>query len=137
MRSFLVNFCGGFIYSTAPAPAAIGAAEAALDLIQQGELDLPGYHATVQRAHDLLREAGFDTAPSSSQIIPIQLGSEEKAVSCAAFLSERGILAVPIRPPTVPPGSSRLRISIGRLHSEDHLDELVSALLEWRAKEGG
>lgn len=132
LRSYLINFCGGFIYTTGPAPATVGAAAAALGRIRSGELDLNGYHRRITRAHALLQSAGFDTSPSSTQIIPIQMDGEEEAVSCAAYLKERGILAVAIRPPTVPVGSSRLRISLNRLHTDAHLDELLAALVAWR-----
>jgi len=135
VRDYLTNFCGGFIYTTSPAPATVGAAEAALDRIRSGDLDLPQFHRRIEKAHALLREAGFDTSPSDSQIIPIHLGGEADALSCASHLRRKGILAVAIRPPTIPAGSSRLRISLQRLHTDAHLDELTSALTEWRTSE--
>jgi 8-amino-7-oxononanoate synthase len=61
------------------------------------------------------------------------LGGEEEALSCATHLERKGILAVAIRPPTVPIGGSRLRISLQRLHTDEHLAELISALTEWRS----
>jgi 8-amino-7-oxononanoate synthase len=137
LRSYLINFCGGVIYTTAPAPGTVGAAEAALDAIRSGGLNLPGYHRKIESAHNLLRTAGFDTSPSISQIVPIQLGGEEAALSSAAYLRSKGILAVAIRPPTVPIGSSRLRVSVTRLHTEAHLSELLSALEGWRREGGG
>jgi 8-amino-7-oxononanoate synthase len=133
LRDYLTNFCSGFIYTTSPAPATVGAAEAALDRVRSGDLDLPRFHERIAKAHSLLREAGFDTSPSDTQIVPIQLGGEEEALSCATHLERKGILAVAIRPPTVPIGGSRLRISLQRLHTDVHLAELISALTEWRS----
>jgi 8-amino-7-oxononanoate synthase len=118
MRSYLVNFCGGVIYSTAPPPPSVAAARASLEAIRSGRVDPRCLRALVATARERLRAAGFDTSPSESQIVPI--------------LRERGILAVAIRPPTVPEGTARLRISLGRLHTEAHLDALVAALVEYR-----
>ena len=131
-RSYLVNYCSGFIYSTAPSPATVGAASAALERVRGGAVDLPRYLLQVATAHAMLRDAGFDTAPSDTQIIPIRLGDEEEALANASFLEERGILVVAIRPPTVPVGTSRLRVSLTVHHREAHLKELIAALVDWR-----
>jgi 8-amino-7-oxononanoate synthase len=135
LRSYLVNFCAGVIYSTAPPPAAIGAAEAALRKIRSGALRQGDYLDFVRAAHARLAAAGFSTNPSDTQIVPIQLGDDRSALACAAHLASRGVLAVPIRPPTVPEGSARLRLSFSRLHTAEHLERVVKALVE--AREGG
>ena len=132
VRSYLVNFCGGLIYSTAPPPAAMGAAEAALRKVRSGELRQAEYLEFVRRAHERLRSEGFDTAPSDTQIVPVQLGDDRAALACGQHLASRGILAVPIRPPTVPEGTARLRLSFTRLHTAEHFDLLVDALVEAR-----
>jgi 8-amino-7-oxononanoate synthase len=133
LRSHLVNFCSGVVYSTAPPPPVVGAAGAALEAIRSGRLEHGCYRTLVAYAHEHLRAAGFDTSPSDSQIVPIRLGDDRSALACGAFLRERGILAVAIRPPTVPEGTSRLRISLTRLHTRDHLEQLVGALVANRA----
>jgi 8-amino-7-oxononanoate synthase len=132
LRSYLVNFCGGVIYSTAPPPAAIGAAEAALRKIRSGALRQGDYLDFVRGAHARLCAAGFDTSPSDTQIAPVLLGHDRSALACAGHLASRGILAAPIRPPTVPEGTARLRLSFTRLHTREHLDQLVEALIEAR-----
>jgi 8-amino-7-oxononanoate synthase len=132
VRSHLVNFCGGVIYSTAPPPAAMGAAEAALRKIRSGALRQGDYLDFVRGAHARLASEGFDTTPSDTQIVPVQLGDDRSALVCAGHLAGRGILAVPIRPPTVPEGTARLRISFTRLHTAEHLELLVQALGEAR-----
>jgi 8-amino-7-oxononanoate synthase len=136
LRSHLVNFCGGFIYSTAPPPATIGAVGAALTKVRTGELRQDLFRARVDAAHDRLRQSGFDTAPSSTQIIPIALGDARSALDAAEFLEERGILAVPIRPPTVPTGTSRLRVSLTRLHTMEQVDTLADALRDFQDRSG-
>ena len=135
LRAYLVNFCAGVIYSTAPAPPAVGAAAAALALIRSGALDQTGFLARVGDAHHRLRDAGFDTAPSTTQIMPIRLGDDRAALACETHLRAHGILAVAIRPPTVPDGTARLRISLSRLHTAAHLDALVSALEGYRTSQ--
>jgi 8-amino-7-oxononanoate synthase len=136
VRSHLVNFCGGVIYSTAPPPAAVGAADAALRKIRSGELRQDDYLERVRDAHARLRDAGFETDPSDTQIVPIQLGDDRTAMACASHLASRGILAVPIRPPTVPEGTARLRVSLTRLHTAEHVDLLVDALVEAQDRVG-
>ncbi|MDH3207382.1 MAG: 8-amino-7-oxononanoate synthase [Gemmatimonadota bacterium] len=132
LRSQLVNFCSGVVFSTAPAPPAVGAARAALEAIRSGTIDHECFHGFVARAHERLREAGFDTSPSDSQIIPIRLGDDRAALACESFLRSRGILAIAIRPPTVPEGTARLRISLTHRHTGQHLEDLVEALRDYR-----
>lgn len=133
MRDYLINFCSGFVYSTGLPPAALGAIDAALDVV-------PGMHR--QRNHlaklsNYLRheinELGFDTADSSTQIIPIIVGSDNQAMALAAHLMEHGIYAPCIRPPTVPPDSARIRISLSSEHSEADLQKLLGVLKSWHA----
>ena len=64
--------------------------------------------------------------------MPILLGDAERALAMAAALLERGIFCPAIRPPTVPPGTSRLRVSLTAEHTEDDLDALVAALVAAR-----
>lgn len=136
VRSYLVNFCAGVIYSTALPPAAVGAAEAALRKIRSGTLRQGDYLDFVRTAHSRLAAEGFDTTPSDTQIAPVRLGEDHAALACAGHLAARGILAVPMRPPTVPEGTARLRLSLTRLHTTEHLDRLVEALVEARALGG-
>ena len=132
VRSYLVNFCGGVIYSTAPPPAAMGAAEAALRKVRSGVLRQGDYLDFVTAAHQRLAAEGFDTSPSDTQIVPVPLGDDRSALACARHLASRGILAVPIRPPTVPEGTARLRVSFTRLHTAEDLDMLTHALVDAR-----
>lgn len=109
---WLVNRCAGFIYSTAPAPAALGALDAALDLVPT----LDAARVRLAQMGDALRAAlqarGVDTLASSTQIVPAVLGDEARALAAAERLRAAGILVVAIRPPTVPAGSARLRFAL-------------------------
>lgn len=134
-RDYLVNFCSGLIYSTALPPAVLGAIDAALDLVptMTKERTRLSIHA------DYLREQaanmGLDTNKSDSQIIPLMVGSEKSASELAAYLEDEGFYAPAIRPPTVPSGKARVRISLSAQHTEQHVEALVKALRHWHKKE--
>jgi len=125
---FLVNRCAGFIYSTAPAPAACGAVDAALDLMPTLDAERALLAERGLRLRQRLGELGIDTLASSTQIVPAILGSEERALAAQKKLEERGVLAVAIRPPTVPEGASRLRFSLSSAHSDIDFDLLLDAV---------
>ncbi|MBI4984424.1 MAG: 8-amino-7-oxononanoate synthase, partial [Rhodocyclales bacterium] len=125
---YLVNRCAGFIYSTAPAPAACGAVDAALDLIPAMDAERARLATRGQRLRQRLAALGIDTLASSTQIVPAVLGSEKQALAAQSKLEARGVLAVAIRPPTVPEGGSRLRFSLSSAHSEDDFDRLLDAV---------
>jgi 8-amino-7-oxononanoate synthase len=69
-------------------------------------------------------------ARADSAIFPVVLGEPARALQAAARLRKRGVLVKPIRPPTVPPGTSRLRIALSAAHTEQHLDATLEALRE-------
>ena len=80
-------------------------------------------------AHSLLAKAGFDMQPFSSQIIPLHIGDNMKAVNFSKLLLERyRILAPAIRPPTVPEGSARLRLTVTLGHSRNNLEYTAEAI---------
>jgi 8-amino-7-oxononanoate synthase len=135
VRDYLVNRCTGFIYSTAPSPAVIGAVHAAWERLPQ----LDAQRAQLmQRAHDLrntFQAMGFDTGASATHIIPLIVGTEEAALNLKSWLLERGIVASAIRPPTVPPNTARIRIALSLLHTESQLNALCDALGNWKNRE--
>jgi 8-amino-7-oxononanoate synthase len=77
----------------------------------------------------MLHKAGLDTLQSQSQIIPIVIGDNEKAVAISQKLRDQGIIAAAIRPPTVPAGSARLRISITLAHHVDDLERAAMSII--------
>ncbi|MBF0340750.1 MAG: 8-amino-7-oxononanoate synthase [Magnetococcales bacterium] len=129
LREYLIHHCAGLIYSTALPPGVLGAMDAALELLpslqDKRESLLHQAHATRER----LRALGLNTGQSASQIIPVMLGAGNAALTASRRLeSEAGILAMAIRPPTVPRHTARLRLSLTAAHQEEDLDRLVTAL---------
>ena len=127
---YLVNACSGFIFSTAPPPAVLGAIDAGLDLIPA--LDGERAHLAVMSEHvrGRLHAAGFDTGASTSQIVPLIIGDAAETLALTRRLEELGILAAAIRPPSVPPGSSRLRLALRATHDAADIERLLGSLIE-------
>jgi 8-amino-7-oxononanoate synthase len=108
------------IYSTGLPPACVAAAIAALDLIERD----PDYAARpVRKAKAFTKRAGLPDA--QSPIVPIVVGDEEAALAHSRMLEKEGFLAVAIRPPTVKPGTARLRLTFTAQHPDDQIDRLA------------
>ncbi len=129
---WLVNVCSGFVYTTALPPNVLGAVDAALDLLP--ELGAARAHLATQATRLRAALTALDIATAgSTQIVPALVGDPGRALALAAALERRGILAVAIRPPTVPPGTSRLRLALSAVHTASDLDHLVDAVAGgWR-----
>ncbi len=130
LRKLLVNSARAFIYTTAPPPAVIGAALGAMDVLEASPKLGNILQANAAYFRSLLHEGELDTLQSQSQIIPIVIGDNEKAVSISKKLREQGIIAAAIRPPTVPEGSARLRISITLAHLVDDLERAAKQIIK-------
>jgi 8-amino-7-oxononanoate synthase len=130
LREFLVNRCGGLIYSTGLPPAVLGAMGAALDLVPTFSAERAALLAASEGLRRTLRAAGFDCGASASQIVPVLIGAERETLELAQKLEGRGFLVAAIRPPTVPQGTSRLRISLSAAHRPDDVAALADALVE-------
>jgi 8-amino-7-oxononanoate synthase len=118
----LVNRARPLIFTTALSPADAGAALAAVRLCRSAEGD-----QLRARLRDVIDRVALG-APSP--ILPVVLGEEHVAVAAAAALLERGLLVPAIRPPTVAPGTCRLRVALSAAHTDEQLDHLVAALAD-------
>jgi 7-keto-8-aminopelargonate synthetase-like enzyme len=116
----LVNRARSFIFTTAPTPADTAAALSALRICQSAE---------GEQLRATLREHVERVRPGHpSPIIALVLGDDDAALAAAAALLERGLLVPAIRPPTVPVGTSRLRVALSAAHTAGQVDALVAAL---------
>jgi adenosylmethionine-8-amino-7-oxononanoate aminotransferase len=125
----LRNRARPFIFTTAPTPADTAAARAALRVVRSEE-----GAALVER---LRRNVERVRPRHPTPIVPVILGDEAAAVGAASQLLERGLLVPAIRPPTVPPGTSRLRVALSAAHDDAQLDRLASALASLATVEPG
>jgi 8-amino-7-oxononanoate synthase len=124
----LVNRARSFIFDTALPPALALAARIGLLLARHGDDRRARLRANVARLRDGLRAIGLATHNTPAAIVPVVLGSEERALKIAERLRERRVVAPAIRPPTVPAGSSRLRFSIRADHTAEQIDFLIGEL---------
>lgn len=124
----LVDTARPYLFSTAPAPAMAAALSQSLRLLQTE----PEHHAmlqtNIQQFTALAAQAGLPVLPSNSAIQPLLAGGNERAVRWSEALRTRGFWVGAIRPPTVPPGTARLRITLTALHTPAQIEALVEAL---------
>jgi len=118
----LVNRARAYIFTTASSPADAAAALAAVRVLRSPEGD--ALRARLRANVDRLRPG------HPSPVVPYVCGSEARALDAAAALAERGFLVTAIRPPTVPPGTSRLRVALSADHTLEQVDALAAALTE-------
>src|SRR5216684_1199685 len=131
VRDLLVNRARPLVFSTALPAAMACAALAAVRILAgpEGDERRARLWSNVRRFAAGLEALGL-AARADSAIFPVVLGEPARALQAAARLRERGVLVKPIRPPTVPPGTSRLRIALSAAHTEQHLDATLEALRE-------
>ena len=126
----IVNHARSFIFSTAPTPASVGAALGSLDWLRKHS---DAGNMLRARSHDMrsaLREQGWNTSEGDSPIIPVIIGSEEAVLRLSHQLAERGHYAPPIRPPTVPADTCRLRISVTLGHREVDVRRFIQTMAD-------
>ena len=122
IASFLVNRARTVIYSTALPPPALGAALAAVDLLCEDHTPLVGRRPARARVlREQLACQGFTVEPGTMPIVPLMVGDPQKAVALADAALEKRVFAQAIGPPTVPAGTSRLRLVATAAHGEDEL----------------
>jgi 8-amino-7-oxononanoate synthase len=125
---YLVNAARPFIFSTAPPPPAVAGALAALDVLEAEPERVERLADNAGVLRGALADAGLDAGASPTQIIPLVVGEADRAVrACEAALA-RGVFAQAIRPPTVPEGTSRLRLAVMATHEPGELRAAAGVL---------
>lgn len=136
IRDYLVNSARSFIYSTA-LPHSVLAFD--LTSVRHIRANPSAGRTLLSRAEEFrvaLQSEGFDTLHSTTHIVPILMGSSEKAVACSAFLRDNNIIAPAIRPPTVPANTARIRFSVHSGFNIEQQQHVLEALGEWKRLNG-
>jgi len=127
---YLLNKARSYIFTTAAPPAVACALRRSLAIIDTGEALRAALFANIGRLRDGLAGLRWPLLPSLTAIQPLIVGDNAAAVALSSALRERGLWVPAIRPPTVPKGTARLRISVSAAHTADDIDRLVTTLKE-------
>lgn len=125
---FLVQKARTYIYDTAIPPLCVAAALESLTLLEACPKRRQSLFENIRFFRRVAIDAGIQLQDSDSPIQPIIFGSEEKTIAVANYLMKRGFYVRPIRPPTVPPGTSRIRLTITSSHNHDDILSLIQAI---------
>jgi 8-amino-7-oxononanoate synthase len=127
LRELLINRCRSFIFTTSLPPAIMAMAIAAIDVIQTEPERRENLWNNCRSLKDGLGRLGFYVGDGDSAILPLIIGDASKCMHFSERLLENGIFAQGIRPPTVPPGTSRLRITMMASHTDAHIEKAIDA----------
>ncbi len=128
LTDFLINTARPFIFSTAPPPPAVAAASAAVELLAESPKRVERLRSNAAALRDGLRAEGLEPIGSDTQIVPLVIGEASDAMALCERLLAEGIFAQAIRPPTVPPGTCRLRLTVMATHRVDDLRHAARAV---------
>ncbi|MDE2278711.1 MAG: 8-amino-7-oxononanoate synthase [Xanthomonadaceae bacterium] len=124
----LVQFARPYVYTTAMPPALAAAACAAVEIARGEHGRREKLQALIARFRAGAAQLGLPLMASHSAIQPLRMGDAQAALDAARALEQRGLLVTAIRPPTVPPGQARLRVTLSAMHEDEHVDQLLEAL---------
>jgi 8-amino-7-oxononanoate synthase len=133
---YLINRARTFMYTTALPASTLAAARAALSIVQDKPAVRKELWDSISYVRDRLIELGFDLKLSQGPIVPIVIGEDAKAVQIQRLLLEKGVFLQAIRPPTVPHGTSRLRLTIVRGLEREDIEKALDALA-WAGRKAG
>ena len=122
----LVNRARGFIFTTGLPPATLAAANAALDIMRSAPELRQRLFSHAKCLKTALIDLGYTLRPSETQILPVVLGNPQRATSVAEALLAEGVFAPAIRPPAVPTGTSRLRLTVMATHTEAEIQQAIA-----------
>lgn len=122
----LINKARGFIFTTGLPPATLAAANAALDVMRSSPELRQRLFSHARCLKTALTHLGYTLLPSETQILPVVLGNPQQATSIADALLTEGVFAPAIRPPAVPPDTSRLRLTVMATHTEAEIQQAIA-----------
>jgi 8-amino-7-oxononanoate synthase len=124
----LIQFSRPYIYTTALPAALAVATSASLQIVRNESWRREHLHSLVHQFRRGATELGLELLNSPTQIQALMLHTPERALAASQALEQQGILVTAIRPPTVPPGTARLRVTFSAAHTERDVDQLLIAL---------
>lgn len=131
IKQYLINRCQGVIYTTLMMPAQMAMMQAAWQLVPSMQTSVKKLMALAENTRKTLAEHHFNFGNSQTNIIPIRLKCPEKVLKLQTHLAEKGIGVAAIRPPSVMPNESRLRIALNTSHTPEQVKLLIDYLAEW------
>jgi len=132
LTEYLVQKARTYIYTTAMPPAVAVATCASLDRIEADDARRERLNQLIARFRAEAENLGYELMPSRTPIQPIMIGDNRAALALSQALEEQGMLVTAIRPPTVPVGQARLRVTLSAAHTTDNVDHLLAALSKAR-----
>lgn len=135
LKQFVLNRTAGFIYSTAPSPMSVAAAAQAWKMVATLGEQRERLFAASSLLRHRLREAGLTVLGDGTNLVPVCLGPETETLELKSALLDDGMLVSAIRPPTVPTGTSRLRIVVNTRHDEETMTVLSDLILRHMSRE--
>ena len=130
LRDLLINRCRSFIFTTSLPPAVMAMAVAAIDLVEGEPERRDRLWSNCRRMKKALEQLGFSLGPSESPILPLIVGDAAKCMELSERLLQQGVFAQGIRPPTVPEGTSRLRITMMADHTREQIERVINIFKE-------
>lgn len=131
--ALLINRARGFIFTTGLPPATLAAANTALDVIRSSPEPRQNLFSHAKRLKTALLDLGYTLLPSETQILPVVFGSPQRATSVAEALLTEGVFAPAIRPPAVPTGTSRLRLTVMATHTDAEIGQAIEGFAKAKA----
>lgn len=130
LADYFINASRPFIYTTSLPPACIGASLKAIEIVEKEPERREALWKNINFVREALVEMGFDCAGSAGAIMPIMIGKNKLTMEFSRKLFERGLFIQGVRPPTVPEGKARLRLTITASHTKDDLERLLVVMEE-------
>ncbi len=128
LREYLINRSRSFIFTCALAPSALAAALATLDVLDEEPAHRQRLWENLRHFREGLHRLGLSTEPSATHILPVMTYDRQRTMALCERLLELGVFCQGIRPPTVPPGTSRLRFTVTAAHTRADLDQALEAV---------
>lgn len=136
MIDYLIQRCGGLIYSTALPPMLLGAIDASLDLLPKLDEERQRVKNYAANFREAVQALGFETGCSQTQIVPIIVGDAKTALDLSNSLKQQGLWVTAIRPPTVPNNTARLRVAFSASHKQADVERLIKAIEKYKSLKG-